>query len=337
MRETNHVFLDHLEALSEKDGERLTLRLATAKALYRGLLASYQNHLTLGGKGKEIVKEEADKVMTHLRADLESELKMLEEIDRFGRENSLAINVWGEEIKRGEQKVGSKNSSKKAFWVMDGLDGTANYSDKADWPYGPLLAASNHPDPKYKDFEVAGVGLPEEGWLLMAVKEVGVYLVDIKDNSLIRIKAFNEDEKFDAERILADDYFDEAKKIIGKRAKVWPRTGSTAATVAAMAIGKAKEDFAYPIMNKGWQGLVDVTRKRNLELPAIYLITTELGGFMVNQHGVSFARALFKKRGQFDEEGNDIHEPFFLVKNKQTLFGIFETLGLVLTKKEKKV
>lgn len=102
---------------------------------------------------------------------------------------------------------------------------------------------------------------------------------------------------------------------------MWPRTGSTAASIAAIAISGMVRDEKYKNINRGWQGLFEVTRKDNLEQPTIYLIATELDGYMFDLDGESIGDRHFKIWGQ------DFHEPVITAKNLRIKNQILERLS----------
>jgi len=257
------------------------------KLIFDALLAAYSNHSTLGKKGKEIISDEHDTVQNNLRADIESEQKMFDVIK--------PDSYWGEEIGREEKEIGD-------FWVLDGIDGTANYSEKTNWSYGAMIAGADFSDPSYSDFKVAGVGMFEEGFALVAEKGGGVFVCDFKSKKEIKLSKFDQSVEFDEEKILSDNYYQEAKDILGRWQDIWPRTGSTAASIVAIAIREIVKDKKYSIMNKCWQGLFDVTRKGNLEQPILYLVLSELGGVMIDKNKDDIGPYKFKTWGQNENE-----------------------------------
>jgi len=305
------------EKKEESEGKFLA-----AQVVFDSVRSAYVNHKFLGDEGKELVRREGDDgVNDHLRADVESEERMVEMIDRWGRENEVKVVIRGEEV--GNKIVGDIESDEESLVVLDGLDGTANYKKKKDWSYGAMIAMALSGDPTYNDFEVAAIGLFEEGVCLIGIKDVGVFVVSFESKAVTKLEVFDELEEFDYGLVLADDYFEAAKRLIGKQAENWKRTGSTAATLAAIAIGDVVENSQFPIMNKGWQSLVDVGRKGMLEWPVVYLIVKGLGGYVVDKNGEDIGKRKFSKFSQkknwLDEQERDVYEPIMVAKNQRIL------------------
>lgn len=265
-------------------------RLTVAEAVCDGLLGAYRNHKRLGegGRKKDTVNQFGELA---LQADVEAERKIRGALERWADKDKVLIIYRGEEL--GRDELGYL-LGEKYFVVFDGLDGSDNYLKDAPWPYGTMVAAAKGEDPSYEDFEVVGITMHEEGWVVLGIKDVGVFVVDVENKKLVRLPRFK-DENYDSGRVLADDYFPEVQKLLGEKRGVWPRTGSTAATIVAIAIGDFLRDRKYPSMNEGWQALVDVTRKGNLEQPVVYRIISELGGVMVDSQGESIGEQKFKE------------------------------------------
>lgn len=294
-------------------------RLSIADGLVRGLIAAHRNHQELGEGGRERVKKNQFEDEA-LRADLEAEENVLFGIEEWAKRNTRQVLVRGEEI--GQRVVGSDYTLEQAcFATLDGLDGTANYAKEADFPYGTMVSIAEVNDPNYEDFVASGMMFPVEGVILLAIKDMGVFLHEIEGERTVRLNSFDQEEEFDDTRILSDDYFPEAQEYLGEKAGDWPRTGSTAATLAAIA---GLKDEKYPRMNEGWQGLADVTRKGNLEQPIMYMFMKELGGLMVDRNGKDIGKHRFDGWGQ----GENNRVPVILAKNRRVLEGILKEVNL---------
>lgn len=293
-------------------------RLSLADGVAHGLISAYKNHVELGESGKEKV-ETNQFGDTALRADYEAEIRTMEGIEEWAKRNTKKLLVRGEEI--GQKSIGSPFTLNEAlFATLDGLDGTANYAKTADFPYGTMVSIAEKQNPKYEDFVVSGIMLPEEAKIVIAIKDMGVYVHDIEFGKTEKLESFDQGEEYDDTKILSDTYFDEARQYIGEKADDWPRTGSTAATIAAIA---GVKDAQFPRMNEGWQGLADVTRKGNLEQPIVYMITKELGGLMVDRDGNEIGEARFENWGQ----GSNNRLPVIIAKNRKVLKGIFQRVN----------
>lgn len=283
--------------LDKEDQELLNQELILV--LRVGLRLAWIEHINRGDEGREEKSPNQFGEMA-LKADVEAEKLVLSAIKDWAERNVITVNYRGEES--GEGVFGSLESrrSDKCLVVVDGLDGSANYLHKTDWGYGTMIAIAHGEDPTYDDFETAAIMMPEEGWTILAQKGKGVYLIPLDGAKIVKLRKF-EDEAYDEHRILSDNYFEEAKKLLGKKQEIWPRTGSTAATIVAIAIGNQVQDSKYPVMNEGWQALVDVTRKGNLEQPILYRIISELGGVMLDKDGKSIGDRKFKEWGQIEK------------------------------------
>lgn len=267
---------------------RNTLALTTLNALV--LACSAHRVMGNSGKDKNVTNQFGEQA---LRADLAAEETVLNSFRTYSENKSITLEVRGEET--ATSILGE--SGEKYFAVLDGLDGSSNFLNSNEWSYGTMFAVAKGDDPTYQDFEVAGIGLPEENWILIAIKGSGVFVYDIDNKTYNKIDRFDSIE-YDETKILSDNYFPEAKSMLGKMQEKWPRSGSTAASIVAIAIGNQIENSKYPEMNKGWQGLADLTRKGNLEQPVLHLILSELGGVMVDKNGEEIGNNHFKDWGQ---------------------------------------
>ena len=98
--------------------------------------------------------------------------------------------------------------------VVDGLDGSENYANKTNWPYGTMVAMADVANPKYDNFTTAAVCMEEEGWIVLATTEgenPGVFVIDNSNGNVHKLSKFDQTGDFDEANILADNYFPEAK------------------------------------------------------------------------------------------------------------------------------
>lgn len=246
------------------------------------------------GKAKDVINQFGEQA---LRADLLAEQGVISSLWNTAKGLELSLEVRGEETAVSLLGI---IYGKKCLATLDGLDGSCNYLNPNAWSYGTMFAFARGYDPKYADFEVTGIGLPEEGWVMIAIKKMGVFIYDIESGTCGKLEPFAPTE-YDERLILSDNYFPEAKAMLGKMQDKWPRSGSEAASIVAMAIGGQIEDPNFPEMNKSWQGMADVTRKGNLEQPALYLIMSELGGVVVDKNGKDIGEYSFKEWGQTEK------------------------------------
>lgn len=306
-------YREHNESMFLRNQEML-IDNSVAFTTLNALVLACSEHIIIGedGKSKDVINQFGEQA---LRADLAAEKTVIENLSEYFIKNGGVIEINGEET--GTSILGNKGN--RHFGVLDGLDGSSNYLNPSEWSYGTMLAIAKGESPKYKDFEVAGIGLPQENWVLMAIKGSGVLIYDIDNQTYRKIKPF-EVETYDESKILSDNYFPEAKKMLGKMDEIWLRTGSTAASIVAMTIGDEIIDPKYKKMNQKWQGLADVTRKGNLEQPALYLILSELGGVMVDKNGKDIGDNSFKDWGQREKV------PLISAKSKEIAENILSRL-----------
>ena len=328
MERTGGLVLLLKDLVSPEDKE-LVERMDLAEVAFNGLLGAYRKHIELGEEGKEIVRQEEDVVQTHIKADIEAEEAVFQELEIWVEKNDYLLEYWAEELGRGEI-VGPGGHSgdrhygeNETFFVtLDGLDGSANkLESNLDFSYGTMVAFARGENPTYDDFEVAGVAMHEEGLIILGIKGVGVFVIDVENEKLIKLPNF-EEEDYDSGKILADNYYPEARELLGDKSEIWLRTGSTAAAIVAIVAGSEIKNPKFPKMNEGWQGLVEVTRKENLEQPVLFLFSKILGGIMADESGESIKDEKFKEWGQKEKLG------VFTVKSKTVLNGIRTDLSL---------
>lgn len=293
-------------------------------------------HRSLGprGKDKTSTNQFGDMAMV---ADVEAENTIIVNAIKHSEKDEIAIMFCGEEkgkgiIRNGQIEYWGREDKSESdqneveFWVLDGLDGSENYATTTDWPYGTMLSVADSPNPSYNDFKTCAICMEEEGWVVIADAEgevPGVFVVDLNNGNVKKLTKFDDSTKFDQNTILADNYFTETKELIRNRPELAERrTGSTAATVVSMIIRNQITDYKYPKMNDIHSVLVDVTRKGNLEQPAVYLLLKLLGGDVLDINDNSIGDEKFKTWGQSS------HLPIFPITNTEHFNDLKEHLGL---------
>lgn len=251
-----------------------------AQSVFDGLLSAYKNHIILGESGKNKDKQNRFGDMA-LRADVAAEEKILSALKTLSEEKDLRIICRSEEL--GDQELNPKGKE-TLFVVFDGLDGSSNYLKDSEFGYGTMVAIAHGENPKYEDFFVAGEAIMKEGKLVLAVKGRGVLVYDVPNSEFKKLDKFNQSEEFDNRKILANKYFPEEIRAYGD--KPWIMTGSTAWSIFTVCSGDK------------YSALIEVTRKKNLEQPTLYLLINELGGVMVDKNGESIGPHGFKSWGQ---------------------------------------
>lgn len=307
----NQIHLpNHLHERMELEGAPEETKIL-AETVFSGLVDAYHNHCALGESGREKNRQNRFGDMA-LKADVEAEEIILTSLKRYSELSKVKVFYQGEEMGTGEIIDGDQTEAILA--VFDGLDGSGNFLNPKDWPYGTMVAIADNENPTYKDFKIAGISLMEEGLIILAIKNVGVIVYDVNQNEFKELKAFDKSEEFDDTKTLANKYFPEEFAAYGDN--IWAMKGSTAASISAICIGKQIKDEKYPAMNDGWNGLIEVTRKNNLEQPILYLLITTLGGVMVDQNGKSIGDEKFKDWGQKNPDGTEDRQIVVTAKNK---------------------
>lgn len=274
-----------------------------AKCIFDGLLNAFHKHKKLAENGKLKDKQNRFGDMA-LRADVEAEEIILSSLKKYTKDSKVKLIYRGEELGDGEVGTGEKT----IFAVFDGLDGSGNYLNESKFGYGTMIAISENDNPKYNDFIVAGLAMMEEEKIVIAVKNKGVYVYDVQSKQFIQINNFNKTYEFDDYKILANKYFPEELNAYGN--KSWIMTGSTAWSIYSICTGDK------------YNGLIEVTRKGNLEQPILYLMITTLGGIMIDKEGQSIGNYDFKTWGQT--------EKLFLItaKNKSIADSILKSIHI---------
>lgn len=251
-----------------------------ATTVFEGLLNAYKNHIKLAenGKFKDKINRFGDMA---LRGDVEAEENIFNSLKKLSENLNLHIICKSEEL--GDQDLNT-GGGQNLFAVFDGLDGSSNYLNKNEFGYGTMFAIAKNDNPKYEDFIVAGLAMMEEGLIVLGIKNEGIYIYEIAKETFIKLPEFGLDEIFSDQKTLANKYFPEEIDAYGN--KMWTMTGSTAWSIFSLI---TKDDY---------NALIEVTRKKNLEQPILYLLITELGGVMVDKDGNSIGSNIFKVWGQ---------------------------------------
>lgn len=283
-----------------------------SELLLEGLENAYKNHVFLGEDGRAKDKENRFGDMA-LRADVEAEEWITKSLLKFAERNNVHVICKSEEL--GEQDI-NPEGIETYFAVFDGLDGSSNYLKRGEWGYGTMWALAKNENPTYDDFEAAGIAMMEEGKILVAQKGIGLTVFDMATMEKIEMPRFDSNEAYDHSKILANKAFPEELTAIGKNTEDWPMTGSTAASIATICTGGK------------WQGLVEVTRKNNLEQPILFVMIESLGGVMVDRLGNSIGPNKFKNWAQKKADGGDNRQLLVTAKNQNIAKRIINELNL---------
>jgi fructose-1,6-bisphosphatase/inositol monophosphatase family enzyme len=280
--------------------------------IFEGLENAYKNHVSLGenGRAKDKINGFGDMA---LRADGEAEEKITESLQKFAIENNTRVICKSEEL--GDQEINPKGAE-TYFAVFDGLDGSSNYLKIGEWGYGTMWALAKNEKPTYDDFEIAGIAMMEQGKILISQKGIGLTIINMTTMEKVNMPKFDLNETYDHSKILANKAFPEEIAAIGENSNDWPMTGSTAASIVTICTGEK------------WQGLVEVTRKNNLEQPILFVMIESLGGVMVNHNGNSIGPNEFKDWAQKKVDGSDDRQLLITARNQDIVKGIINELNL---------
>jgi len=95
-------FLVLFKDFAHPEDKELVERMDLAEVVFNSLYGAYQRHKELGEEGKEIVRQEEDVVQTHIKADIEAEEAVFQELERWVEKNDYLLEYWAEELGRGE-------------------------------------------------------------------------------------------------------------------------------------------------------------------------------------------------------------------------------------------
>jgi fructose-1,6-bisphosphatase/inositol monophosphatase family enzyme len=241
------------------------------------LQATNQIYKKLGRKGLEIVRKN-DFGDTALRMDVEAEDVVLNILS----ENNLPIRVISE-----EHGVVNITENPRFLGILDGLDGSNLYREKfQQGRYATMFAIFSNLDPLYSDYCVNGIMEHEDEKLYLGVKNRGVkFLVRGKEKTL----ACNDQL---THKINADTYFEEIsqKDIITSKLKKFSNYEITCLRSSAI--------HYVNLISGEVDGVVEATRKNNLEIAIAYGLVAESGGIMIDEDGRNLADQKYNSFGQ---------------------------------------
>lgn len=248
------------------------------------LKAAYLRYKQLGIAGTESVQKNQFGDIA-LRGDVEAEEAVLEVLIKEG----LPITVVSEE--HGVVTIGK---APELFAVLDGIDGSSNYlKDPENGRFGTILGIFTSTDPRYNDYIFSGAMEHARQDLYIGVQNQGAWVENL--HGLRQLKTNEEtiirredsqvyvDTAFDP--IFKTHVFDDVIRNLGSIAI--PPTMASCVHYLDLAAGKVL-------------GVVECTRKKNLEIAGVYGLVKEAGGVMIDINGESLDDKKYKDYHQND-------------------------------------
>lgn len=219
-----------------------------------------------------------------LRGDVEAEKTILDVL----RKNKLQIEVVSEE--HGITFIGD---NPLYLGMLDGIDGSGVYKrERATGRYGTMFAVYKGTDPTYDDYLYGGIVEHVSGKLYFASKGGGSWVIE--NGTQERLNCSRSIQLDNKSRLYADTNFDEVFKthIVSN---FFRRLGdydfkcmrSSAIHYADLSAGSV-------------DGVIEVTRKGNLEIAVAFPLIKEAGGAMIDENGQSLAGKKYNEFGQKD-------------------------------------
>lgn len=221
---------------------------------------------------------------TALRGDVEAEKAILDVL----RKNKLRIKVVSEE--HGITFIGDNPLYLR---ILDGIDGSGVYKrERATGRYGTMFAVYKGIDPTYDDYLYGGIMEHVSGKLYFASKGGGSWVIGNKAQK--RLRCSRSTQLDNKSRLYADTNFDEVFKtdiVSGFLKDIgdfdFKCMRSSAIHYADLSAGKVV-------------GIIEATRKGNLEIAVVYPLIKEAGGVMVDEDGRDLGNKKYSEFGQKD-------------------------------------
>lgn len=237
----------------------------------------------LGASGiKDVRKNQYGDIA--LEGDVEAEKAILDVL----RKNKLQIKVVSEEY--GITFIGDNSLY---LGILDGIDGSGVYKrERATGRYGTMFAIYEGTDPTYDDYLYSGIFEHVSKKLYFASKGGGCWVIENGKQKRLycsgSVKLGNKSE------IYGDTNFDEVYKsqvvsafLARLRAYDFKCARSSAIHYADLSSGKV-------------DGVIEATRKGNLEMAVAFPLITEAGGVMVDKDGHNLGDKKYSEFGQKD-------------------------------------
>lgn len=254
----------------------------------QGLRAAHAVYDDLGVSGKELIAKNqfGD---TALKVDIEAERAVLDVL----RSHNVSMRVVSEE--HGETIIG-RDSNPQYLGILDGLDGSYIYrKQQGKGRYGTMFGIYTNTDPFYADYIYGGVMEHAADRLYVGVRGKGSYVMV---NGKMRPIHVSLADALDVgtTMLYADTYYDQlyGSDAITSRVRKLTTRGFVIPCLRSSAIHYA--DLAQGNVD----GVIENTRKGNLEIAVAYPLVIEAGGVMVDLKGNSLKTQRYHKFGQLE-------------------------------------
>ncbi len=219
-----------------------------------------------------------------LRGDIEAEEAVLNIL----RQNKLPIKVISEE--HGVTVIGE---NPLYTGILDGLDGSGVYKkDRLRGRYGTMFAIYKGTDPTYDDYLYGGIIEHVSRKLYFASKGEGSWVIENRKQKPLRCSGSTQlDNK---SRLYADTNFDEVYKTDIVSTFLMPLKDYDIECMRSSAVHYAD------LSASNVDGVIEVTRKGNLEIAVAFPLIKEAGGVIVDGNGQSLENKKYNEFGQKD-------------------------------------
>lgn len=250
------------------------------------LRAAYEVHQKLGASRTELLHKNqfGD---TALRGDVEAESAVLNVL----KENNISIKVISEE--HGVTVIGD---DPLYLGILDGIDGSGVYRrERGTGRYGTMFAIFNTTDPTYSDYLYGGIMEHSSHKLYFASKENGAWITEGDAAKRINCSQSTQlDQK--QTKLYADTNFDEVYNTNVISGLLRRLQGYNISCMRSSAMHGAD------LVSGQVDGVIECTRKGNLEIAVMYPLVTEAGGVMVDRNGMSLSDKKYSEFGQSPRE-----------------------------------
>lgn len=224
---------------------------------------------------------------TALRGDVEAESAVLEVL----KANNIPIKVISEE--HGVTIIGD---NPLYLGILDGIDGSGVYRRERDkGRYGTMFAIYKTTDPTFNDYLYGGIMEHVSNRLCFASKGKGSLTVENGEAKPIHC---SQSLRLDREssKLYADTNFDKVYKTNVISDCLWGLGGYNIACMSSSAVH-------YVDLASGYvDGVIECTRKGNLEIAVAFPLITEAGGVLLGVDGISLGDRKYTVFGQNNHE-----------------------------------
>jgi fructose-1,6-bisphosphatase/inositol monophosphatase family enzyme len=219
-----------------------------------------------------------------LRGDIEAETAILNVL----KESKLQIKVLSEE--HGTTVIGN---NALYLGILDGVDGSGVYKkDRLGGRYGTMFAVYKGTDPTYDDYLYGGIMEHVSGKLYFASKGEESWIIENERKKRLRCSgAVRLDNR---SRLYADTNFDEVYEVCVVSTFIRHLKNCDLKCMRSSAIH-------YADLSAGnVDGVIEATRKGNLEIAVAFPLIREAGGVIFDVNGQSLGDKKYNEFGQKD-------------------------------------